>query len=44
MSALTLKDLTLATPPKIVPDFVDELVQPDKLAQLRALYTLTFQI
>lgn len=38
MSALTLKDLTLATPPKIVPDFVDELVQPDKLAQLRALY------
>ena len=38
MSALTLKDLTLTTPPKIVPDFVDELVQPDKLAQLRALY------
>ena len=30
MSALTLKDLTLATPPKIVPDFVDELVQPER--------------
>ena len=38
MSTLTVKDLTLATPLKIVPDFVNELVQPDKLEQLRALY------
>ena len=38
MSALTLEDLFQAPPPQIVHAFVETLLQPDQLEQLRALY------
>ena len=43
MSVLSLADFFQAPPPQIVHTFVETLVQPDKLAQLRALYLLDIE-